>query len=344
MRSRKRLAVIAAIALGAAPGTFVRTAVVTEGAEAPITITTINDYEGITGSLEVRGAWQLTARHPLFGGFSSLVDGGEGKLFAGTDRGWLLTLPIPDREPSARGTSFANHAEPQQGLNPLFDLESMTRDPETDTLWTAYEGRNTLQRDRASDTPRFTRRAPSQMREWSNNSGPETFERLPDGRFIVLAEAPVGDEWPNRASLLFPSDPVEDVEPLEFVIDTPPKYSPVDATALPDGTVLILLRRVQLTIPATFDASIMHANPAEIEEGGVWNGDIIAEFSGSVFGENFEGIAFVPDASGESGDIYLTSDDNFSVFQRSLLVRLAWPSMPEPEPEEDEAHKKGAGE
>ena len=47
--------------------------------------------------------------------------------------------------------------------------------------------------------------------------------------------------------------------------------------------------------------------------------------SGGVFADNFEGIAFVPDASNPSrGAVWVIADDNFSVFQRSVLARFDW--------------------
>jgi len=87
-----------------------------------------------------------------------------------------------------------------------------------------------------------------------------------------------------------------------------------------------------VSIPAAFDAAIMHADPSAITEGGVWSGEIITRFEGPLYGENFEGIAYVPGGDGagadnEAGDIYVIADDNLSMFQRSLLVRLAWPTL-----------------
>ena len=170
------------------------------------------------------------------------------------------------------------------------------------------------------------------MRGWSANSGPETIERLPDGSFLVLSEAPEGNGETDRPGLLFAGDPIDNVDPTEFRIITPRRFSPVDATSLPDGTVLILLRRVQASIPVSFDAAIMRADPSTIREGEQWSGEVIARLEGPIYGENFEGIAFVPgydaghNESATAGSVYLISDDNFSIFQRNLLVQLALPA------------------
>ncbi|MEP3422494.1 MAG: esterase-like activity of phytase family protein [Erythrobacter sp.] len=323
------------IALGLAPGTFLRTSIDPNPQEIVITLTALSDSDavrdGVRGDLRVSGVWEITATHPFFGGFSALVDtsngAGEMGLLAGSDRGWSLDLPIQSGEPTQGGMQFVYFAQRRDSFLEMVDLEAMARDPETGTLWTTYEGFNAVQRDMLDGTS--TRRAPAEMRRWSANSGPEAMARLDDGSFIILAEAPEGIGRTDRPGLLFAGDPINEGTPTQFRISTPPKYSPVDATALPDGSVLILLRRVRINVPADFDAAIMRADPATIEPDGVWTGDIITYLEGPLFGENFEGIAFVKDTSegaeDGSGAIYLISDDNLSMFQRSLLVRFDWP-------------------
>lgn len=337
-----RLFLICAIALGLAPGTWLRTHYDGPPEDIAITVIPLAQRDGVRGQFTISGVWQLTASSPFFGGFSALVNLGEntdsGALLAGSDKGWTLDIPLRSGAPSQDGMEFVYYATLRNSFKEMTDLEAMARDPDTGTLWTSYEGFNAVQRDRIDGES--ARSAPNQMRRWSANSGPETMVRLGDGRFIILAEAPEGEGHQSagratRPGLLFESDPIEAPAPIAFRFSTPPKYSPVDATALPDGSVLILLRRLQITIPATFDAAIMRADPSEIEEGGVWSGEIIANLEGPLFGENFEGIAYVPGMPGaedspDTGAIYLISDDNLSMFQRSLLVRLEWPSATAP--------------
>ncbi len=324
---------IAAIALAAAPGTFVRTNIDPDPQNVAITITPLSERDGVHGQLSVSGVWEIAATHPFFGGFSALVEvanpAGDTGLLAGSDRGWSLDIPILDGEPSAANAQFVNFTRRRDAFMPMVDLEAMAHDPLTGTLWSSYEGYNVIQRDEVDGSTK--QRAPAEMRGWSANSGPEAMVRLQDGSFIVMAEAPDDTSGRNRPALLFASDPVEELNPVQFLISTPPKFSPVDATALPDGSVLILLRRVQIDVPAAFDAAIMHADPRDIEPGGLWTGEVIANLDGPLFGENFEGIAYVPNAASDgSGAIYLISDDNLSMFQRSLLVRLDWPATTDP--------------
>jgi hypothetical protein len=90
---------------------------------------------------------------------------------------------------------------------------------------------------------------------------------------------------------------------------------------------------VRYTVPAAFDTAIAVADPRAIRAGEVWQGRIIQRLAGDVFGDNFEGIAFVPAADDPSrGALWLIADDNFSVFQRSLLVRFDWDGQRPPTP------------
>jgi hypothetical protein len=321
----RRLLLIFVIAIGLAPGTLLRTATNSDPDDPGIVITPIAERDGLRGALTMTGAWEITSTHDFFGGFSALETAGPTRLLAGSDRAWLFEIPLLDGEPDAGAAQLSLFAARSDGIEPMFDLEALARDPVTGTLWAAYENANALERI----TPDGTRtvRRPPEMRRWSANSGAETMVRLADGSFIVLAEAPEVSGRRDRPGLLYFKDPVSQTDPVEFRISTPRKYSPVDATALPDGTVLILLRRVQVSVPAAFDVAVMHADPARIVAGGIWTGEVLAYLDGPVFAENFEGITFVPtNKTGSKGDIYLISDDNFSVFQRNLLVRLAWPA------------------
>jgi hypothetical protein len=164
------------------------------------------------------------------------------------------------------------------------------------------------------------------MRDWRKNSGPETMARLADGRFLIIAEGADQSGMTDHPALLFAGDPVaSQLLPLTFRFVPEPGYDPVDATQLPDGRLLILLRRVTYTIPAEFDTTIALADPATIRPGEPWRARVIQRLSGDVFGDNFEGIAFIPDpADPARGAVWVIADDNFSVFQRNLLVRFAW--------------------
>jgi hypothetical protein len=318
-----RWLLLAVVVVGLAPGTFLRTPTGLRSDGAKVTVTPLAERAGVKGELTLTGAWELTAAHGWFGGFSALVADGEGGLIAGSDRGWLLDIDLSGPSPRPVPGSFRYAGRTLGPRNELVDLESLARDPADGTLWAAFEGFNQIERFAPDGTRAFSR--PPEMARWSHNSGAETMERLADGRFVVIAEGPQRGGKPLHRALLFAGDPVEPQTPVTFRFASWPGYDPVDATQLPDGRVLILLRRVEYAIPARFDTAIAIADARAIRAGKPWRARIIQRLNGGVFADNFEGIAFVPSATDPArGALWLVSDDNFSAFQRSLLVRFDW--------------------
>ena len=326
-----RWLLLAVVAVGLAPGLVWRASTGLRSDAAVVTLAPIADRAGVAGELTLSGAWEMRASHGWFGGFSALVADGEGGLIAGSDRGFLLDLDLSEDTPRAVPGSFRFVGDSSRGRKEVVDLESLARDPASGTLWGGFENFNVVTRF-APDGTRTTT-APRAMRRWSPNSGAETMERLADGRFLIIAEGPLRGSDTRHEALLFPGDPVEagGPPPLAFVFLAPADYDPVDAAQLPDGRVLILLRRVEYALPARFDTAIAIADPRAIRPGKAWQARIIQRLSGGVFADNFEGIAFVPDpADPARGALWLVADDNFSAFQRSLLVRFDWEGAPIP--------------
>lgn len=332
MRARHfRWLLLIVVVLGLGPGLFWRTPTGLRSDGAAISVTPIAERSGVAGELRLTGAWELRSGHGWFGGFSALVADGEGGLIAGSDRGWLLAIDLSGSTPRAVPDSFRYVGRRLGPRNELVDLESLARDPADGTLWAAFEGFNQIERFAPDGTRTFSR--PPEMARWSHNSGAETMERLADGRFVVIAEGPQRGGKPLHRALLFPRDPVEPQTPTAFDFASWPDYDPVDAAQLPDGRVLILLRRVEYALPARFDTAIAIADPSAIRPGKPWRGRIIQRLSGGVFADNFEGIAFVPDASNPSrGAVWVIADDNFSAFQKSVLVRFDWSEQAAPAP------------
>ncbi len=319
-----RLLLLAIVAIGLAPGTFLRTPTGLRSDVAEVTVRPLAERDGVSGVLPLTGVWELTSPHAFFGGFSALVAKGPAGLIAGTDRGFLLDLDLSGPEPRAVPGSFRFVGITGPARREFVDLESLAHDPSTGTLWAGLEGRESFIMRLAPDGRRH-RRAPAEMTHWSANSGPETMTRLADGRFLVIAEGAQRCGERLHEALLFPGDPVEEGRPLVSRFRAPEAYDPVDAAQLPDGRLLILLRRVRYSLPARFDTAIAIADTGAIREGAVWEARILARLTGGIFADNFEGLAFVPTGEDSSrGSIWLIADDNFSIFQRNLLVRFAW--------------------
>ncbi len=281
--------------------------------------------------MKLLDAWQLRSAGDAFGGYSTLValDGGEHFLSA-SDRGRELRFRDPSLgDPQARMGYFVARG----GADKLdVDVEGLTRDPASGTIWASYEQTNRIVRI-GPDAGALQAIAPPAMRHWPSNSGPEAILHLADGRFLVLEEAQ-GEWWSRRpgAGLLFPGDPVEGSRPERFRFVAPEGFSPTDIAQLPDGRVLILLRKVVFPIPPRFAGALLLADPAEIRPGGVWTGKIVARFAPPLPVDNYEGLEIVPDEAG-AVIVWIISDDNTAVTQRTLLLKLRW-TPPPPEPED----------
>jgi hypothetical protein len=122
-----RLVLLAMVALGLAPGTFVRAPNQNRTDPAEVQVTPRPERQGIEGGLPVEGVWELTADHAGFGGFSALVKGEGLSLIAGTDRGFLLDLDLAGEAPRPVPGSFRFVGSSTAGRREYVDLEPLVR-------------------------------------------------------------------------------------------------------------------------------------------------------------------------------------------------------------------------
>jgi hypothetical protein len=324
---RTRLVLAVLLGLSLAPGTFVRSPPAKPNYTAPLMVERLEierELEwGGAGPFTLEAAWHLTSKNNHFGGYSALLYRPDGSLLAGSDAGRLLRLEAGDGANYWSGT-FRAFAEAEKRDKRDVDLESMTQNLETGTIWAAYEGSNAI--DRYRDLAQIgTRAQPAEMAGWSDNSGPEAMMRLDDGRFIVLAEQRSRFGGDSHEALLFADDPLKDEEPLVFSMATPNGMRPVDMTLTPSGKALILLRDHNWIVPPRWSIALALADPTQIEAGENWEVEVLARLDSPIPIDNFEGIAL--DQRTDKGcDLWLISDDNFSKFQRTLLLKLDWPT------------------
>jgi hypothetical protein len=90
---------------------------------------------------------------------------------------------------------------------------------------------------------------------------------------------------------------------------------------LPDGRILILTRRLRWPMPPRFGTWMVLADPREIEPGQSWHGTPLVSLDGTGLEENYEGLAIEPLVGGKLA-VWLISDSNGAVTQRTLLLRL----------------------
>ncbi|KQT31426.1 hypothetical protein ASG29_14990 [Sphingomonas sp. Leaf412] len=269
------------------------------------------------GRLEPIGAVALTADDPAFGSFSGLAlwrgqaillgDGGTFVRLA--IRGRTLTTLGSGSLPGGPGTGWAKADR---------DSESLAVDPATGRAWVGFERANAIFRY----APRFARteswRAPRAMASWRTNSGAESLARLPDGRFVAIAEA--GDwarrEWP---AVLFSGDPAAPGTRAMRLRYRPPRtVVPSDATALPDGDLLVVHRRWDGLL--NFTVRIARVPAASIRPGGLMVATEIAHFPPHLLGENAEGIAVTRE--GKDTMVWLVTDNDGAFYRRTILAKF----------------------
>lgn len=271
------------------------------------------------GPFRLEKVWQITSRNPMFGGWSTLQKLADGSFLSISDLGYALRFAPPDRAPvPVRMRDIVSHKTRQKEAR---DAESSAYDPETGRIWIGWEGANAISRH-GPDLRREAIVRPPAMRDWDANSGPEAMVRLADGRFLVLAEGFAGwFESRLHRALLFPGDPTGSREPLRFRMSAPKDFSPTDVARMPDGRLLILMRRMVWPFPYRFVGRIVLADPADIRAGRVWQTKNVAYLSSSLPVDNFEGIVIEPADKGRLA-VWLISDDNQAATQRTLLWKL----------------------
>ncbi len=316
----RRLLLLAVVAIGLAPATWLRSPVPPEDHRQLLAMPPLNATAGDLGELRFVGAWLLDSPNRHFGSYSALVPLGDGTLLAGSDRGRMLHFSPPGS--GGHVLRFDYYAGQDEDTKRMVDLDSLTRDPATGRIWAGYEGTNQIERHDAGFGA-VARIKPPAMQTWSVNTGAEAMVRLRDGRFIVLAED--SPRWfvDTVPGLLFPGDPVDGAAPKKFRFVPPEGFKPVDMAQLPDGRVLILLRTVDWGFPPTFRGRLVVADPAKIEPGGEWPSETFAELVSPLPTDNYEGLAIEP-AEGGGAVLWLISDDNDVHFQRTLLLKLEW--------------------
>jgi hypothetical protein len=315
-----RLILVVLVVLALAPGTWIRSEIPPPDMNDPVIITPLTIPQTNAGEVQVLAGWRMVSGNDHFGGYSALVALDDQHLIAASDRGRIMRLDMSGDAPRVQTMDYlAGTVQPDKLL---IDVESMTRDPATGRFWVAYEGVNAVARlNPELQQPERTR--PNQMKDWPTNMGAEAMVRLNDGRFIVMAEGLGGVGKETFAELLFPSDPLSKAVAEEFQFAPPADYRPVDMVQIPDGRVLILVRRAHWEFMPRFTAKLMVADPAEIVAGKIWSGRIIVEFAPPIPTDNYEGLAMWPRDDGLI-DLWMISDDNRAGFQNTYLLKMLW--------------------
>lgn len=335
MSRKRRVGAAIALLIACTPGNILYSEVRSEPPETVgLTLVAGASETGATG-WEVAGVWEFSGEGLLFGGFSALVALPDYRLMAFSDRGARFTFDEPDSDGSCR--EVVHQSLVPERLRDVPDIESAAYDPATGTYWLAFENDHSIDRFTADHSPAGLRdidETASRL-NWSNNSGAEAFTRLADGRFVILPEG-------KRTGLIYPSDPVEGADHAQFGYLPPVRgHGATDMAQLPDGRVLLLLRNLDPLGGIPPFASKIAIGPAPVAgEEQAWAPQITIDLAGVVPRENYEGIAIRPLADGRVA-VWLVSDDNLSIMQRTLVVKLILdPAMLENKPDKAKGARK----
>lgn len=314
----RKLVALLVLAVLLAPGTWWRSVVPDRYATAVQVVPLPFARTGHHG-LAVEGLWQLRGRGENFGGYSAMFLYGKQGIRLLSDRGFLLTIPRPGPD-AVEPMPYSTRQLYPVGFRheDLLDIESATYHPGTGQYWLGYENKHVIYRYAAWGDPEGYVR-PAYTRHWADNRGMEAMVRLADGRFVVLREDG-GDLF------LYPGDPVAGAVPVPGRVAWPSGYSPTDAAQLPDGRLVVVLRRVAMHLPV-FACRLVLLDLADWQPGTVLHPQPLVQLEDLVPRDNWEAVAVEPGADG-AVSLWLAADDNRSAFQRSLLAHLRFTPPP----------------
>ncbi|MEQ9638702.1 MAG: esterase-like activity of phytase family protein [Alphaproteobacteria bacterium] len=272
------------------------------------------------GRLEFLAGFELTSDDETFGGLSGLLVEGERALFI-TDRGdWIQGRLSHDATGRLTGIAEVTVA-PMLGFGrekvahstSLGDAEAVARLSDG-SLMVGFEQRHRLWLYRPGDDPANARPvhggAPRLLKQAKRNGGIEALEEVEPGRLLALTESLRGS---NGDLLGFYIG--QRTEIVRLVSDG--AFVPTDLARLPSGDMLLLERRfsllggvaAQLRLIPSAQLSVRRLRPK-----------LVARLERPLNIDNFEGLA-VAEQAGETM-VYIVSDDNFSVWQRTLLLQF----------------------
>ena len=283
------------------------------------------------GGLAFLGGLILTSPDPRFGGLSGLTFSADGTtLIAVSDHGFWVTFE-PRRDAGGRLTSVANariDSLRDEGGQPLAtkrltDAEAVERMAD-DGFVVSFERAHRLWRYEpyavAGDWAPPARATPlgnlPGNERWPVNGGIEAVAALPGDRFLAVSEDARNVTGDLRGWL------VEKGQSRPVTYAATGDFQPTDFALLPSGDVLALERAFSPLAGASARLQIIARQT--IRPGGYLKGREIARIKPPLTTDNFEGLAVTEDGDG-STLIYVISDDNYSVLQRTLLFlfRLA---------------------
>jgi hypothetical protein len=266
--------------------------------------------------MRLLGGLLLNAEAIGFGGLSGLHLAPDLTLTAVSDTGNWLTARLVLRDLRPTGLELLRsgplrevNGEPMN-RGKMGDAEALAR--LSDGVWlVAFERSHRIRAYRDLDQPPGLVQAPPGLERAGSNQGLEALAVLADGTWLAISEGLAVPDQPGlvRAWLGGPG------RWRSVAYRAEPGFRPVDAAALPGGGALVLER--YFSILGGFEGRVVRLSPAALGAE-VLEGPEVLRLAAPLPVDNYEGIAVTRHAGRTL--VALLSDDNQSVFQRSILL------------------------
>ncbi len=301
----------------------------------PINFNLLDKAQTTFGKLLWRGGIEIIGSDEDFGGLSGIATGLDGiKFVAVSDKGMWLTGEIQyENEKLTRVTGLKmapildGKGHPLKGKS-RFDAESVApfgAKGVEGKLLVAFERKQRIARYRFGKKGMMAREKtitlPKEAKNARRNKELESVGRFPvgtelGGTIIAISERFL-DTNGNIIGWL-----IGGPTPGRFTVKRSDNFDITDLTITPDNELIILER--YFSILGGVKMRLRRINTADIKPGAVLDGEILLQTDQRNTIDNMEGLASHRTASGEVR-LTLISDDNFNIFQRTLLLQFALP-------------------
>lgn len=283
----------------------------------PVPLSNADPASERVGRLSYLGGVALSAADARFGGLSGLVLTADCRRFSAvSDRGHRFEGALVF-DPAGRFEGIADvraaalqgpDGRPLTEANGGVDAESLARTAKG-AIVVGFEGRHRLWRyDRAWSLRPVALAVPPELATAPGNGGIEALTVLKDGRLLAFAEELEVDGgvrgWLGDGRRPWTA----------LTLLTGAGFRPTAAATLPDGRVLVLERRI---LPPAARLRLFAASG--LVAGARLEGEEIARLDGALTVDNMEALDACRGADG-GVRLVVGSDDNFSPFQRTLLL------------------------
>ncbi len=257
------------------------------------------------GPLRIAGAWRVESGERRLGGLSALaVDRGE--LVALSDSGVVVRMPMPGGERAVARLSDLPDGPGDPRSKSRRDSEALALLADGDWL-VAFENRNQVWRyDSNFRTGRRVVRFTNQG--WPTNRGIEAMAIDRRAGLVVIPE--------DRGLAIAVGDSVE------TLALSSEGWTVSDATRMPDGRTMVLLRRITVT---GFRNAIGELVPGKAG----WRVAVRAMLPLGAL-DNAEGLAAEPLPAGGTR-LWIVTDNDFAGYRRTLLLAVDLPTQRQPD-------------